>query len=46
MTEGGVQMWLGIALVCFILPAVITLILGDGFRKIGWIKDGDLKLNV
>lgn len=46
MNEGGTGMWVGIILVCFILPAVITYILGEVFRKIGWIKDGDLKLEV
>lgn len=46
MTEGGVSMWLGIILICFVLPAVITYILGEVCRKIGWIQDGDLKLNV
>lgn len=44
MPEGGWQMWLGIALVCFILPAVLTLIFGEILRKIGWIKENDLKL--
>ncbi len=43
---GGAQMWLGIFLVCFILPAVLTWIFGQIFRKIGWIKPGDLKLNL
>ncbi len=37
--------WLGLVLICFVLPAVITPILGNVFRKIGWIKEGDLKLN-
>ena len=46
MTEGGTGMWIGILLVCFILPGVITFVIGEIFRKIGWIKDGDLKLEV
>ena len=37
--------WLGLILVCFVLPAVICWALGLYFRKIGWIRDGDLKLN-
>jgi hypothetical protein len=36
--------WLGLILVCFVLPAVICWLLGKLFRKIGWIKDGDLAL--
>ena len=37
--------WLSMALICFILPAVLTLLIGTVCRKIGWIKEGDLKLN-
>ncbi len=43
---GGRKMWLGILLVCFILPAILTWIFGEMLRKIGWIKDGDLKLDL
>ncbi len=44
--NGGASMWIGILLVCFILPAVLTWAFGVVLRKIGWIKDGDLKLNL
>jgi uncharacterized membrane protein len=37
--------WLGMMLICFILPAVLTWLIGLGCRKLGWIKDGDLKLD-
>ena len=30
----------------FVLPAVVTLIFSEGIRKAGWIKDGDMKLEV
>lgn len=36
--------WIGLILVCFILPAVISLVTGNLLRKIGWIKENDLKL--
>ena len=36
--------WLAMVLICFVLPAVLTLLFGAVCRKIGWIKDGDLKL--
>ena len=36
--------WLAMALICFILPAVLTLIFGSICRKLGWIKEGDLTL--
>ena len=36
--------WIGMLLICIVLPAVLTWIFGLFFRKIGWIKEGDLKL--
>ena len=44
MPEGGTKMWLGILLVCFILPAILTWIFGEIFRKMNWIKEGDLNI--
>ena len=37
--------WLGLALICIVLPAVICWAFGLFFRKIGWIREGDLTLN-
>ena len=37
--------WLGLALVCIVLPAVICWALGLVCRKLGWIKENDLKLD-
>ena len=42
MPDGGTKMWLGILLVCFVLPAILTWIFGEIFRKLNWIKEGDL----
>ena len=36
--------WIGLILICFILPAVLCLVIGSVCRKIGWIKEGDLTL--
>lgn len=36
--------WIGLALICIVLPAIICFVLGEISRKIGWIKEGDLKL--
>ena len=48
--ENGVKIttmhWAGLILVSFILPAVICGLLGMLFRKIGWIKKDDLKLDL
>ena len=38
--------WLGMALICFVLPAVLSLIFCEILRKIGWIKENDLKLDL
>ncbi len=37
--------WLGLALICFVLPAVLSWAICQGCRRLGWIKEGDLKLN-
>ena len=36
--------WIGLVLISFVLPAVLGWALGGFFRKIGWIKEGDLTL--
>lgn len=36
--------WFGLILISFVLPAVLTWIFGQICRKLGWIKEGDLKL--
>ena len=38
--------WIGLVLICFVLPAVLTWIFGEFFRKKGWIKENDLKLDL
>ncbi len=38
--------WTGLILISFVLPAVITPIFSFVLRKINWIKENDLKLNV
>lgn len=37
--------WAGLILVSFILPAVLCPLINLYLRKIGWVKDGDLKLD-
>ena len=44
--SGNSMMWPGILLICFVLPAVLTLFFGALCRKAGWIKEGDLKLDL
>lgn len=38
--------WMGLLLVCFVLPGVIAWLFGLLFRKIGWIRENDLKLEL
>ena len=40
----GAMDWLGLVLICFVIPAVLCPLINGIFRKIGWVKDGDLKL--
>ena len=42
--DPGAMDWIGLALICIVLPAVLTWVFGLFFRKIGWIREGDLKL--
>ncbi len=37
--------WLGLALICFVLPALLSVLFCELLRKVGWIKDGDLTLS-
>lgn len=36
--------WLGLILISFVLPSVICPLINHFLYKIGWVKDGDLKL--
>ena len=38
--------WIGLALICFVLPAVLSVIFCNILRKIGWIRENDLKLEL
>ena len=37
--------YLAMALICLVLPAVLTWLFGLLFRKLGWIREQDLKLD-
>ena len=43
LTPGAMD-WLGLVLICFVLPALLCWLFGRLERSLGWIKDGDLKL--
>ena len=37
--------WAGMILLCFVLPGVLCWLFGLLFRRLGWIKEGDLTLS-
>ena len=38
--------WIGMLLVCIVLPAILSWGFCEILRKMGWIKEGDLKLDL
>ena len=40
----GAMDWIGLILICFVLPAVLSFVFCEIERKLGWIKKDDLKL--
>lgn len=43
-TGTGATMWVGLVLLCIVAPALLSLVFSELLRKLGWIKEGDLKL--
>ena len=37
--------WAGLILISFVLPAVICPLINMFLKKLGWVKDGDMKLS-
>lgn len=42
---GDAFTWIGLVLVCIVLPAVLSLLFSEIMRKIGWIKKNDMLLD-
>ena len=38
--------WIGLVLICFVLPAILSFVFCEILRKWGWIKENDLKLKL
>ncbi len=38
--------WVGLILICFVLPAILTWLFALPLRKLNWIKENDLKLDL
>ncbi|NCB41256.1 MAG: PTS sugar transporter subunit IIC [Clostridia bacterium] len=45
-STAGLTGWLAIILICILLPATLTPLIAYPMRKKGWIKPGDLKLDL
>ena len=37
--------WVGLVMISFVLPAILSLIIHMIVKKLGWVKDGDMKLS-
>ena len=38
--------WLGLAMIAVVLPAALSLLIDWPLRKLGWVKPGDMKLDI
>ena len=43
---GSPMSWIGMLLICIVIRAVLTPLVALPFRRLGWIKPGDLKLEL
>ena len=43
ITPGAME-WIGMLLICFVLPAILAFVISEFMRKKGWIQEGDYKL--
>ena len=43
--EPDVMMWIGLAAVCVVLPALLSILFNEILRKLGWIQTGDMKID-
>jgi uncharacterized membrane protein len=44
-TEPNAKMWIGLVLVCIVLPAILSILFNEIMRKLGWIETGDMKID-
>jgi uncharacterized membrane protein len=44
--QAGTNGWIALIMVCIVLPAFLTPMIAYPLRKIGWIRPGDLKLEL
>ena len=44
-TPNGVMKWVGIVVLCIVLPAILSFVFNEILRKLGWVKTGDMKID-
>ena len=44
-TEWSPLMWIGLVVICIVLPGILSLVFSEVMRKIGWIKKDDMLLS-
>ncbi|MBP3851927.1 MAG: PTS sugar transporter subunit IIC [Erysipelotrichaceae bacterium] len=46
-TKAGITAmdWIGLILISFVLPAILCPLINSFVKKLGWVKDGDMKLD-
>jgi uncharacterized membrane protein len=42
----GAMDWVGLALIAIVLPAILSYVFDVVLRKLGWVKEGDMKLDL
>lgn len=42
----GWKFWVALVMICIVLPATVTLLFSETMRKLGWIQDDDMKLDL
>ncbi len=47
-TKAGITAfdWIGLILISVVLPAILSIIFNEILKKIGWVKEGDMKLDM
>lgn len=45
-TPHSAVMWIGLLLICLVLPAVLSFGFNELLRAVGWVKTGDMKLEL
>ena len=44
--ERNAFFWVGLVLICLVLPALLSLLFSALLRRVGWIREGDMKLDL